>query len=141
MLPKPRPAASPRKPAKIAVVDDERFAPLANLRANHYRIQELGDVADITAARDYAIVLCDLHGVGTALNPGAQGAHLIREIKKHYPEKFVIAYTGASPPSLISRSARDNADAMIKKDSNIEDWIDALDRAITRNPDLTSRLN
>lgn len=59
-----------------------------------------------------------------------QGAYLIEEIKRNYPEKAVIAFTGGSANSNISRRAELAADDYLRKDASIEDWRDVLDKHI-----------
>ena len=76
------------------------------------------------------IVLCDLQGVGLQLASDLQGAYLIEEIKRNYPEKAVIAFTGGSTNSNISKRAILAADDYLRKDVSIEEWRDVLDKHI-----------
>ena len=119
-----------RQSVPIGVIDDQSFTPLNNLRNNNYRIQEMGDIVNVTQVEDFAIILCDIQGVGKNLNPARQGVHLIREIKRQYPEKYVIAYSGASSMNPLTRAATDTADNFVKKDAGIEEWTEKLDGAI-----------
>jgi hypothetical protein len=114
----------------IVVVDDQPFDPANNLRHNHYLINHLSDIQNIDEVKTFPIVLCDLQGVGSKLHAELQGAHLIREIKQHFPEKIVIAYTGIGRNNLMSRAAQQSADTFLKKDADLDEWIDALDGAI-----------
>ena len=125
-----RDLSAQRRSVPIGVIDDQGFAALQNLRGHGYRITELGDIHDVATVSDYGIILSDLQGVGTTLNPAGQGAHLIREIKKRYPDKYIIAYTGAMKSAIIAQSAREYADGFLKKDASIEEWISTLDEAI-----------
>jgi ActR/RegA family two-component response regulator len=125
-------AAQKRKLIKICVVDDQVFTPRANLENLGYQIESLGDIASVSRVQKFQIVLCDLQGVGTALDAKKQGAFLIREIKRNYPEKFVIAYTGGGLNAVISREASTDADHLLKKDADIDDWVDVLDGIIGR---------
>jgi hypothetical protein len=72
--------------------------------------------------------MIDLQGVGTHYNPAAQGAHLVQQIKKAFPEKFVIAYTGGAPSELLVPSV-ERADKFVQKDIRIEEWCELLDDA------------
>ena len=54
---------------------------------------------------------------------------VIKEIKKHYPEKYVIAYTAGGLNNAIGAIAKDNADYLLLKDADIDEWIDTLDNA------------
>ena len=66
-------------------------------------------------------------GVGRHFGAKAQGATLISEIKKIYPEKIVIAYTGGSAADPAVQAANERADALIRKDVDGEEWAAKLD--------------
>lgn len=125
-----RSPAELRKSIKIAVIDDQPFAPEHNLKNNQFQIVTYTDIHNVTQILEYPIILCDLQGVGLQLANDMQGAYLIEEIKRNYPEKAVIAFTGGSANSNISRRAELAADDYLKKDASIEDWRDILDKHI-----------
>ncbi len=118
-----------RSKFNIVVVDDQNFTPLESLRLLNFNIVHIRDVPSIDTLLKYQIILCDLIGVGTALNPTLQGAQIIIELKKSYPEKIVIAYTGGGRPDLVERSIP-VSDDYLKKDASVEQWCDVLDKAI-----------
>lgn len=115
-----------RRSVRIAVIDDKDFSPLQNLQQHQFNITHLRDLSTIDTIRDYPVVLVDLQGVGRELNPRQQGAHLIREIKANFPEKYVIAYTGGAAPDLLVPSVQ-AADRFTQKDTSIEVWCELLD--------------
>lgn len=115
-----------RRSVRIVVIDDKDFSPLQNLQQHQFSITHLRDLSTIDTIRDYPVVLVDLQGVGRELNPRQQGAHLIREIKANFPEKYVIAYTGGAAPDLLVPSI-EVADRFTQKDTSIEDWCELLD--------------
>lgn len=121
-----------RKRVRIAVIDDEQFQPEDNLRRNSYQINVFKDLNTIEDINSYHIVLCDLSGVGTSQNPDLQGAHLIAEIKRAYPEKYIIAYTGGSSDREVYARAKMHADCFVKKDETIDEWVSVLDEAIEK---------
>lgn len=125
-----RSPADLRRSIKIAVIDDQPFAPEHNLKNNQFQIDTYTDIHKIEQIFDYPIILCDLQGVGLQLANDLQGAYLIEEIKRNYPEKSVIAFTGGSANSNISRRAELAADDYLRKDASIEDWRDLLDKHI-----------
>ncbi|MDH2919091.1 MAG: response regulator [Sideroxydans sp.] len=127
-----RPPADLRKSVAIAVVDDKPFEPEHNLRNNNFQITTFSDVNRIDQLSDFPIVLCDLQGVGVHLSKDMQGAYLIEEVKRNYPEKAVIAFTGGSANSNISRRANIAADGNLRKDASIEEWREILDKHIAR---------
>ena len=115
-----------RRTVRIVVIDDKGFSPLQNLQQHQFNITHLSDVTSIDAIRDYHVALVDLQGVGRELNPTQEGAHLIREIKTHYPDKYIIAYTAGGAPELLAPSIQ-VADKFTQKDTAIEDWCELLD--------------
>lgn len=116
-----------RSKVNVAVIDDEPFAPQANLSSYGYKIDPIGDIKDIHELEEYGIVLCDIIGVGRYFDKSTQGASIISEIKLNYPEKIVLAYTGAMLNQSSARLAGQRADKIIKKDADIEEWITVLD--------------
>jgi CheY-like chemotaxis protein len=125
-----KPPAELRESVRIAVVDDQPFAPENNLRNNHFQISTYTDIHKIEQLQDFPIVLCDLQGVGLQLAADMQGAYLIEEVKRNYPDKAVIAFTGGSASSNIAKRAAAAADDYLRKDASIEDWRDVLDKHI-----------
>lgn len=119
-----------RRSIQIAVIDDQPFAPEHNLKNNQFQIVTYTDIHKIEQVHEFPIVLCDLQGVGLQLASDMQGAYLIEEIKRNYPEKAVIAFTGGSSNSNMSKRALAAADDYLKKDASIEEWRDVLDKHI-----------
>lgn len=117
-----------RSAIRIAVIDDQLFLPQTNLQVYGYKITSIGDIKSLDQVADYNIILCDLMGVGMNFDTKNQGASLISEIKKNFPSKIVIAYTGASMKALVAKSAQSRADALFKKDIDNEEWIEHLDQ-------------
>lgn len=119
-----------RQKVKILVIDDKEFTPLKNLQQHGYTIHVLKNLPSIETIKDYQIILCDLKGVGLDFNREGQGAYLIKEIKKAYPSKIVIAYTGGADDAETIFKAKKHADNFLLKDADIEEWTDNLDRYI-----------
>lgn len=118
-----------RQEFPILVIDDEAFTPIEFLRRHNYNITYLTDAPSIDVAQRYSVILCDLLGVGQDLNPTRQGVQLISEIKKNYPEKVVIAYTGGGSSALVEQAIQ-IADHYLKKDASVEEWLQVLDDSI-----------
>lgn len=119
-----------RKKIPILAIDDQNFPPQNNLANSGFKIETFSDIQRISDVEPYAIVLCDVNGVGANLSTDTQGAYVIEEIKKTYPDKVVIAYTAGSAMSKLVTSAKANADRYIRKDASIEEWRDLLDQVI-----------
>jgi len=117
-----------RQKIGICNIDDEPFAPQVNLSNYGYRIESIGDIKNIDEIQKYDIILCDIMGVGMNFDNKKQGASIISEVKRQHPEKIVVAYTGAALNQSAARDASIVADDVIKKDTDIEDWIVSLDR-------------
>lgn len=115
----------------IAVIDDESFKPEQNLRALGYDMRVIGDIKNLSEIEKFNIILCDLQGVGRHLDTRKQGAFIIDEIKRNHPEKFVFAYTGGSLDDAITIAAQRKADFFLRKDADIDEWRDKLDKIIS----------
>jgi len=125
-----------RRKVKIIVVDDQEFMPLVSLRDSyHYDIKQNGTIDDPYMVAEYDIILCDNQGVAVKLSPKNGGATLIKEIKKNYPNKSVIAYTASSFNPKVS-DYLDYADKRMGKSSPIDDWVSILDDFIEKRFDL-----
>lgn len=117
--------------AQIVVIDDQDFSFLDILNRNHYRITKHDDISDLKLVETYDIVLCDIRGVGRKLNAKLQGVHVAKEIKKLYPFKPVIIFTASSLEPEIAASFRD-ADFIMRKDADEEEWIETLDACLKK---------
>lgn len=126
-----KPARERRGLVSIGVIDDEPFQPRQNLENVGYTVALLGDPNNLDAVKPHQIILCDLQGVGQALDRKRQGSFLIREMRLNYPDKYVLAYTGGTMNMGIIRDSQQSADAFLKKDVDIETWTDKLDSIIS----------
>ena len=128
----PNNIAELRKQVNMLVIDDNEFLPERFLLANGYQIHHKLDIDSITDVEPYDIVLCDIAGVGKKLGYSQEGAYLIREIHKHYPNKRIIAYTAYTyAPGLNQYFSM--ADFVAPKDFGIDDWISVLDEQIKQS--------
>lgn len=119
-----------RASVKIAAIDDEKFSAFNNLKAYGYDIVELPDISRIDEVAHFDIILCDLMGVGKHFDASAGGGSIIAEIKKNYPTKFVIAYTGARANSPEAMLAKESCDHFLKKDADMAEWTTLLDNCV-----------
>lgn len=120
-----------RENVSICVIDDQPFAPQTNLLNYGYRINAIGDIKSIKEIASYDLILCDIMGVGRHFDERLQGASVIAEIRRCHPEKVIVAYTGAALNQFAARQANSLANDLIKKDADIEDWIQKLDEYTT----------
>lgn len=116
---------------EIAVLDDNPFAPKDALIHHKFRVIELGpDIRSLDQVSTYPIIICDVAGVGRAFGSKLEGAHLVSEIRKAYPDKFLIGYTGQTH-SVATTNALTAADKRMAKDESIEAWIKNLESGLT----------
>jgi len=123
------PIGTLRPRVSIVVIDDKGFVYLNVLRNHGFIITELTDITDVKAVQTYPIVVCDIRGVGKAFGSDFEGAHVLAEIKKHYPNKILIVYTG----QLFDASFNQYfalCDASVTKDAESQQWVEVLDNAI-----------
>lgn len=116
---------------QIAIIDDQAFPKVNALRNHNLNIIELGDVKTVDQVATYPIVVCDIRGVGASLSSDLEGAHLMAEIRKAYPDKYLVAYTGAQFDIAYNEALR-GVDAAIAKDAPTEQWIAVLERGLER---------
>lgn len=115
---------------EIAVIDDQVFSQAELLLNNNFKLKELGDIRSIKNIEGYPIIVCDIHGVGAKFDPsGLGGAFLISEIRKNYPDKYIIAYSTHSNDLSLQRHTK-YADYVMPVPSTIEQWREALEQAI-----------
>jgi len=115
----------------IAVIDDEGFNKENELRKRDYKITVYNDLEHIDDLKRFDIVLCDIKGVGKKiLGEKGDGAKLIEEIRKYYPEKYIIAFSGETHQVNYNKYFS-QADTWITKDEDDNDkWVDLFDTAI-----------
>ncbi|WP_034349828.1 hypothetical protein [Herbaspirillum sp. GW103] len=122
--------AAAKSRIQIAVIDDNPFAPRDALLAHNFRLAEIGhDIRTVDQIAAYPIVICDVGGVAKALGSPLEGAHLVSEIRKTFPDKFLIAYTGLTY-SLSITNALTAADRRLEKDASVDIWVKALEDGI-----------
>jgi hypothetical protein len=113
----------------ICIIDDEPFSYADLLTKHDFNIRELGDINDIKAVESYDIVLCDIKGVGKSFGSHFEGGHIIEEIKKLYPSKVLVAYSGQQFDPTFNKFYQ-LADFSVKKDISSDEWIAKLDDSI-----------
>ncbi|MFT3758412.1 hypothetical protein [Thauera sp.] len=112
------------------MVDDQPFI-LKDVLASHgFSIHEMRDISAIDLVSGYPVIVCDIKGVGATFKSRHEGAHLFREIRKAFPEKYIIAFTGFRFDATYNEYFR-VADTSLKKDADTEAWVKVLDEAIS----------
>lgn len=120
-----------KRNTQIAVIDDQAFPKADALRNHRFNVIELGDIKSVDQVAAYSIVVCDIRGVGQSLSSDLEGAHLIAEIRKTFPDKFLVTYSGAQFDITYNESLR-GVDASIAKDASTEQWVATLERGLEK---------
>lgn len=89
---------------------------------------ELGDIASIDIVQPFHVVICDVKGVGMHFGSPKEGAHLLAEIRKQFPDKYLILHTRHSLDASYLQALR-VADKALRKNTDPEVWVAALDEA------------
>jgi len=118
-----------KKKMHIAIIDDEPFYRLEALRANGFILNNLGDITSIDQIEAFPIVVCDIKGVGNAFGSSYEGAHVLSEIRKAFPDKYLISFSGATFDASFNESLS-TADASATKDANVDQWITLLEKGL-----------
>ena|SRR6266498_2347946 len=124
-----QPIGTLRSQVPIVVIDDKGFVYLHVLRNHGFVITALKDITDVKAVLTYPIVICDIRGVGKTLDSQFEGAHVLAEIRKHYPNKILVVYTGQRFDATFNKYFA-LCDASITKDAESQQWVEVLDNAI-----------
>ncbi|MCF7223699.1 response regulator [Marilutibacter chinensis] len=129
---------SGREGQKILVVDDQPFVLKEILASHGFSITYTKDIQSTSLTASYPIIICDIKGVGAHLGGKHEGAHLFREIRRAYPEKYIIAFTGYRYDPTYNEYFK-YADISLKKDTDSEAWVNVLDNAVGVMADPTRR--
>lgn len=119
-----------KKRVTIAVIDDQPFLMVEGLRTHGFNIVEMGgDIRSIDQVMAFPIIICDIKGVGKTFGSTYEGAHVLSEIRKTYPDKFLITYSGMQY-DVSYNEILISADASATKDANIDYWISVLEAGL-----------
>lgn len=118
-----------RKNFQIAVIEDKVFPCLDELRNHQYNITVFPDIARLSVLADFDIVISDIKGVGKHFGSSLEGAHMIEEIHKRFPNKYLIAYSGSTYNPTYNRYFK-LCDDTKKKSVDVHEWVTTIDRAL-----------
>lgn len=118
-----------RSKFKILCIDDQGFQYETLLKNHDFNLKVLSDIEDINAADVYDIIICDIIGVGKKFGSKYEGGHIISEIKKRYPFKKVIAFSGSQFNPEFNKYFT-LSDKTLNKDTELETWVEVLDSLI-----------
>lgn len=94
----------------IAIVDDEPFPELETYRNAGYNVTQFTDIDSFDQLIPFAVIVCDIQGVGKKFGDTSEGAYIVKEIKDLYPDKYVIVASSHASSlkvaDMISRADR-----------------------------------
>ncbi|AUI82459.1 hypothetical protein [Alteromonas macleodii] len=118
-----------RNNIKIAIIDDMEVPYLESLRKSGYNVRHYKDIEDFEILKSYSVIVCDIRGVGKNFGSKLEGAYIIKEARKLFPEKYIIAMSSAvykiSLTTIIGV-----ADDKIVRDSDLDRVLNAIDKAV-----------
>ena len=120
-----------RRKVPIAVIDDEGLdaSLLRVLQANGFILEQFNDIQTVSQIHRYSVILCDIRGVGLNISPEYQGAGIVSAIRKEYPTKYIITFTGSEIDRKYNAMLQE-ADDSIVKDAEKQEWIEKLNEAV-----------
>lgn len=118
-----------RERTKILIIDDQPFGYLESLRKNSFNLFQREDIESISDCADYEIVICDIRGIGKKLESEYEGAYLASQIKKSYPDHYVMIYS-ANDYNADYQKFFDTVDDYVSKGEDTSFWSELFDNAI-----------
>jgi hypothetical protein len=114
---------------QVAIIDDNEVPYIETLRNNGFNITHHVDIDNFEMIKLYPIIICDIRGVGKKFGSDKEGAHIIREARRLYPDKYLIAMS-SDVYNIRWVKLLDDADDKIMRDADVDQVIDALNTAI-----------
>jgi CheY-like chemotaxis protein len=121
------------RPIRVVIVDDKPFPWVDALENRGCNVTCLSDYTrplrqanqklKTHELKSYDIIVCDIHGVGSAIYPGIEGIGVMEELRRKNPLHVIAAYTG-NPGAIYSKMKRQNAlDAVFSRDWGVDDFL------------------
>lgn len=120
---------SDKRNQQIAIIDDKEVPYIEILRNNGFNITHHTDIDNFEMIKTYSIIVCDIKGVGKKFGSDKEGAHIIREIRRLYPDKYLIAMS-SDVYNIRWVKFLDDTDDKIIRDADVDQVIDALITAV-----------
>ncbi|MFJ5539164.1 DNA-binding transcriptional response regulator [Vreelandella titanicae] len=118
-----------RNNIKIAIIDDMEVPYLESLRRSGYNVRHYKDIEDFDMLKAYSVIVCDIKGVGKKFGSELEGAYIIKEARKLYPEKYIIAMSSAVYKINVTKIIG-VADDKIVRDTDLDRVSDSIDKAV-----------
>ncbi len=118
-----------RSRVKILIVDDEEYGIVDILKERKYSIFYKNDIDYSIEAEPFDIIILDIRGIAKKMSSSMEGFAMAHEIKKVYPHKKVLCFSGAVIESGVAEKLS-YIDGYIPKDNSPDQWADKLDEII-----------
>lgn len=131
LLRKPIETAELKRRTRIVFIDDEPAdSLLKTIREAGWSVQQLTDIANINeeTVRTADIVFMDYKGVGKALTPSQEGVGLMKHLRRNYPKKHIVFYSGFAG-FIPGHEVIGLADSWIQKGADPFEYIDLIEQA------------
>lgn len=123
------PSIGERNQYNIAIIDDQVFPLYDSLRKHGFTITKFNDIQDINELKSFEIIICDIRGVGQFFQSRYEGAHIVKEIHRKFPNKYLIVFSG-STFNVEYNKFFSLSDKTVKKGTDLSEWVVILDNAI-----------
>lgn len=121
------------RPIKVAIIDDQPFPWVEalqnrNCQVSYYAdytkpVKQANQKTKTISVQSSDIIICDIHGVGSAIYPGVDGIGVMEELRRKHPLHVIAAYTG-NPGAIYSKmKKRDTLDAVFSREWEIDDFL------------------
>ena len=128
------------RPTKVAIIDNEKFPWIEALQNRQCEVNYFSDYTkpikqanQKVKAISFAfsdIIICDIHGVGSAIYPELDGIGVMEELRRKHPLHVIAAYTG-NPGAIYSKmKKKDTLDAVFSRDWEIDDFLFNFDELL-----------
>ncbi|WP_372430481.1 hypothetical protein ACDI08_10610 [Vibrio alginolyticus] len=118
-----------RSSVRIAIIDDLDIPYLENLRNCGYtNVYHYRDIDNFEMLSSYSVIVCDIRDVGKKLS-NREGAFIIQQLRKIYPDKYIIAMS-SNVFALPIQSYISTADAKIKRDSSPDKILEEIEQGV-----------
>lgn len=118
-----------RQTTRILIVDNEPFNNEAPLRAIGFNLTVKDKWDNITDAEPFHIIVSDNRGVAPSFNSAAEGAFVLNQIHKNYPQKGCIIYSHSAID--FSHTPLLRGIKQMKKNDDTSEWEEVLSETIT----------
>lgn len=120
-----------KKSIKILFIDDEDFSTkISIIRDAGWNVHQVKEVSNIDSQEIVSsdIIFIDYIGVGKILTPKEEGVGLLKYIKRKYPNKFIIFFSGYAG-YIPGHEVHSIANAWIDKHADSFVYIDQIEDA------------